>query len=136
MTTPEERMRILKMIQDGKINAEEGAHLIQALDTQKPPSTGGAGGKTALTQDGRGGAKSARWFRVRVTDTNTGKTRVNVRLPVSLLHAGMKMGARFSPEVQGLDMDQLTQFINSGEVGKVVDVIDDEDGEHVEVFIE
>jgi hypothetical protein len=132
MTTPEERMRILRMIQDGKITAEEGAHLIQALDTQKPTSTAGAGGATPP----QGGAKAARWFRVRVTDTNTGKTRVNVRLPVSLIHAGMKMGARFSPEVQGLDMDQLTQFINSGEVGKVVDVIDDEDGEHVEVFIE
>ena len=133
MTTPEERMRILKMIQDGKINAEEGARLIQALDTQKPASTAGAGGATPPQGGPRG---AARWFRVRVTDTNTGKTRVNVRLPVSLIHAGMKMGARFSPEVQGLDMDQLTQFINSGEVGKVVDVIDDEDGEHVEVFNE
>jgi hypothetical protein len=132
MTTPEERMRILKMIQDGKITAEEGAHLIQALDTQKQPSNAGAG--EASPQ--QGGPKGSRWFRVRVTDTNTGKTRVNVRLPVSLIHAGMKMGARFSPEVEGLDMDQLTQFINSGEVGKVVDVIDDEDGEHVEVFIE
>lgn len=136
MTTSEERMRILKMIHDGKITAEEGAHLIQALDTQKTPATAGTGRMTPPALDGRGGSKAARWFRVRVTDTNTGKTRVNVRLPVSLLHAGMKMGARFSPEVEGLDMDQLTQFINSGEVGKVVDVIDDEDGEHVEVFIE
>ncbi len=133
MTTPEERMRILKMIQDGKITAEEGARLIQALDTQKSTSTAGAGGATPP----QGGARAAaRWFRVQVTDTNTGKTRVNVRLPVSLIHAGMKMGARFLPEVQGLDMDQLTQFINSGEVGKMVDVIDEEDGEHVEVFIE
>jgi hypothetical protein len=136
MTTPEERMRILKMIQDGKITADEGARLIQALDTQKPASTTGAGKAAAPPQEGQDNPKSARWFRVRVTDTNTGKTRVNVRLPVSLLNAGMKMGARFSPEVQGLDMDQLTQFINSGEVGKMVDVIDDEDGEHVEVFIE
>ena len=134
MTTPEERMRILKMIQDGKITAEEGARLIQALDTQK--SAANAGKAAPPAQEAREAAKAARWFRVRVTDTNTGKTRVNVRLPVSLLNAGMKMGARFSPEVQGLDMDQLTQFINSGEVGKMVDVIDDEDGEHVEVFIE
>jgi hypothetical protein len=134
MTTPEERMRILKMIQDGKITADEGARLIQALDTQK--SAASAGKAAAPAQEGGEAAKAARWFRVRVTDTNTGKTRVNVRLPVSLLNAGMKMGARFSPEVQGLDMDQLTQFINSGEVGKMVDVIDEEDGEHVEVFIE
>jgi hypothetical protein len=127
MATPEERMRILKMIQDGKITAEEGARLIQALDVQKPSAT---------ADSSSGSAKAARWFHVRVTDNNTGKTRVNVRLPVSLLNAGMKMGARFSPEVEGLDMEQLNQFINSGEVGKVVDVVDSEDGEHVEVFIE
>jgi DUF4097 and DUF4098 domain-containing protein YvlB len=127
MATPEERMRILKMIQDGKITAEEGTRLIQALDLQKPSTP--AGSPTTTT-------RGARWFHVRVTDTNSGKTRVNVRLPVSLLNAGMKMGARFSPEVEGLDMNQLNEFINSGEVGKVVDVVDEEDGEHVEVFIE
>ena len=116
------------MIQDGKITADEGARLIQALDLQKSPAR-------ATPPPGEAKAQ-ARWFRVMVTDTNTGKTRVNVRLPVSVLHAGMKMGARFSPEIQGLDRDMLVQFINSGEVGKVVDVVDAEDGEHVEVFIE
>ena len=126
MTTSEERMRILKMIQDGKITADEGSRLIQALDTHKPGST-----PSPTTS---GAPKTGRWFHVQVT--NTGKTRVNIRLPVNLLQAGMKIGARFSPEVQGLDMDQLNQFINSGEVGKVVDVIDEEDGEQVEVFIE
>jgi hypothetical protein len=128
MTTAEERMRILNMIQEGKITADEGARLLQALDAQKTPP--------APNVPGAGSTKSARWFHVQVTDTNTGKTRVNIRLPVNLLQAGMKLGARFSTEVQGLDMDQLNQFINSGEVGKVVDVIDEEDGEHVEVFIE
>ena len=133
MATLEERMRILKMIQDGKITAEEGARLIQALDAQKSsPAADPAGVSSAATVT----SKTARWFHVRMTDTETGKVRVNVRMPVSLLNAGMKMGARFSPEVEGLDMNQLNQFINSGEVGKVVDVIDDEDGEHVEVFIE
>jgi hypothetical protein len=48
----------------------------------------------------------------------------------------MKMGARFSPQVEGLDMDVLMQYIESGETGKIVDVFDDKDGEHVQVFIE
>jgi hypothetical protein len=71
-----------------------------------------------------------------VTDTNTGKARVNVRLPVTLVSAGMKMGARFSPEVQGLDMDQLIQSIQAGETGRIVDAHDENDGERVEVFLE
>lgn len=129
MATSEERLKILKMIQDGKITAEQGVRLMEALEKNK---TAQAGRPEAAGIPGRGG----RWMRVRVTDIATGKTRVNVRLPVSLVNAGVKMGARFSPEVQGLDMQQLMQFVNSGETGQIVDVIDDEDGEHVEVFIE
>jgi hypothetical protein len=33
-------------------------------------------------------------------------------------------------------MDELNRYINSGETGQIVDVYDDEDGEHVEVFLE
>jgi hypothetical protein len=71
-----------------------------------------------------------------VTDTDTGKSRVNVRLPVSLINSGMRMGARFAPEIEGLDMEDLNAWLNSGEVGQIVDIYDDEDGEHVEVFLE
>ncbi len=130
MTTADERMKILKMIQEGKITAEEGAQLIQDLETSGPGPARPEPG-AAVTPKGGG-----RWFRVRVTDTDSGKTRVNVRLPVGLINAGMKMGARFAPEIEGLDVTQLTQYLNSGEVGQIVDVYDEEDGEHVEVFIE
>jgi len=137
MVTAEERMRILKMIQDGKISAEEGARLIEALET----SDKGGRGTPPMPPEapfppppfGKGGN---RWFRVRITDTNSGKTRVNVRLPISLVNAGLKMGAKFSPQVEGLDLSTLTEYINSGDTGQIVDVFDDEDGEHVEVFIE
>ncbi len=129
MATVEERLKILRMIQDGKITAEEGAQLLSSLESRQA-----AGAETQRAANAARGP--SRWFRVRVTDTDTGKTHVNLRLPVSLLHAGIKMGARFSPEVEGLDVNQLIETINSGEVGKVVDVFDDEDGEHVEVFIE
>jgi hypothetical protein len=46
------------------------------------------------------------------------------------------MGARFAPEVEGLDMEQLMGYIRSGETGQILDVYDDADGEHIEVFIE
>jgi hypothetical protein len=129
MATAEERLRILKMIEEGKITAEQGAQLIEALSEKKPPMP-----PEMPVRAGAG--RGARWFLVRITDTNTGKTRVNVRIPVSLISAGMKMGARFSPQVEGLDMDVLMQYIQSGETGKIVDVFDDKDGEHVQVFIE
>lgn len=130
MGSIEERMQILKMIQEGKITAEEGARLLDVLERVNRP----AAPKTSEPSGPFRGP--ARWMRVRVTDTRTGKARVNVRMPVSLISSGVKMGARFSPEVEGLDVDQLLEFINSGGMGQVVDVMDDKDGEHIEVFIE
>jgi hypothetical protein len=74
---------------------------------------------------------------VRVTDLRTGRRKVNVNIPLGLVDVGMKMGAKFAPAgVEGLDMDKIIAAIKSGGQGKVVDVEDEEDGEHVEVFIE
>lgn len=125
MPSAEERLKILRMIQDGKITAEDGVRLLAALENSQA-STSPLPAIPIL----------ARWLRVRVTDTNTGKTRVNIRLPISVLNAGVKMGARFSPEVQGMDINQLMEMVHSGMIGQVVDVMDEEDGEHVEVFLE
>jgi hypothetical protein len=126
MATTEERMKILNMIREGKISAEEGAKLLSALgDTEKPsraPSTRTSGGP--------------RWFRVRVTDLVNGKTKVSVNIPIGLMEWGMQIGAQFAPEVADLDFEQLKEMLQSGVEGKVVDVIDEEDGEHVEIFIE
>lgn len=126
MATTEERMKILNMIREGKISAEEGAKLLSALgDSEKPtrtPSSRASG--------------EPRWFRVRVTDLVNGKTKVSVNIPFGLMEWGMQIGAQFAPEVGDLDFEQLKEMLESGVEGKVVDVIDEEDGEHVEIFIE
>jgi len=126
MVTTEERMKILNMIREGKISAEEGAKLLSALgDSQKATRT------SATRSTGE-----PRWFRVRVTDMESGKTKVSVNIPFGLMEWGMQIGAQFAPEVGELDFEQLKEALQSGVEGKVVDVIDEEDGEHVEIFIE
>jgi hypothetical protein len=131
MASTEERMRILMMIQEGKISASEGAQLIEALDELQEPAK-----PTPATTPGMSTGRKPRYLRVLITDTDSGKTRVNVRLPVSLINSGMRMGAKFAPEIEGLNMEDLNAWMNSGEVGQIVDIYDDEDGEHVEVFLE
>lgn len=127
MATPEERMQILKMIEAKQITAEEGAKLLGALgekdrESVAPHPSPGTTGK---------------WFRVRVTDMKTGRRKVNVNIPLGLVDVGLKMGAKFAPAgLEGLDMNQILSAIKNGGEGKVVDVEDEEDGEHVEVFIE
>ena len=124
MTTAEERMQILKMIEDGKIAPEEGAKLLSALGQKSAPPSPSTPGS------------DARWFRVRVTDAATGRSKVNVNIPMGLVNVGMKMGARFVPETSDIDLEELFEQIRSGAHGKIVEVIDDESGEHVEIFIE
>lgn len=130
MVQTEERLRVLKMLQEGKISASQAAQLLEALEDIPSPNSTKTPAAAAIP------SRPGKWFRVRVTDTDSGKTRVNVRLPLNMVSAGVKMGMRFSPEVEGLDINELMTFINSGETGQIVDVFDEEDGEHVEVFIE
>ncbi len=128
MATIEERMKILKMIEEGKINAEEGAKLLAALaDSRRTPPPVSAASLA-------GG--SARWLRIRVTDSASGKTKVNVNLPMGLVDVGLKIGARFAPEIDSEQMDAINQALKSGLSGKIIDVTDEEDGEHVEIFVE
>ena len=127
MATTEERMKILKMIEDEKITAEEGAKLLSLL---------GSGSGTTKGPAPRGRAGSARTLRVRVTDVKTGRSKASVQIPLSLVDAGMKIGAHFAPEIEGVELDQVMEAFQSGMTGKIIDVVDDEDGEHVEIFID
>ncbi len=126
MATTEERMKILKMIEDGKLSAEDGAKLLAALSEGRR----GTGASTARP------TSAGRWLRVRVTDVATGRSKASVQIPVGLIDAGMKIGAHFAPEVEGVDMSHVMDAIRSGMTGKIIDVTDDEDGEHVEIFVE
>jgi hypothetical protein len=127
MATTEERMKILKMIEEGKLSAEDGAKLLAALSEGRR----GAGVQGAARPTSAG-----RWLRIRVTDVATGRSKASVQIPLGLIDAGMKIGAHFAPEVEGVDMSHVMEAIRSGMTGKIIDVTDDEDGEHVEMFVE
>ena len=123
----EERARILQMVSENKIDAQEAARLLGALNNASPEAD------QAAEAPRSGGA---RWFRVRVTDMETGRTKVNVNLPLSLVKVGLRMGAHFAPEVEELDWDQVMEAIQDGEAGKLVEVEDMDDGEKVEVYVD
>lgn len=130
MASSDERIKILQMIQDGKISPEDGAKLLEALNRSagirplqpKPSLAPGA----ISVDDGR-------YLRVRVTDTFTGKAKVSVNLPLSLVDAGIGIASSFVPGVANVD---IMNAIRSGMTGKVIDLIDEEDGEHVEIYVE
>ena len=119
--TAEERLKILEMLQNGTIEPKEASELLDALSEREKKSQ----------------QQKPRWLRIRVTNTDTGKPRVNVTLPVGIVRAGLKMGARFGPGLDELDLDEETlEKVVLGGKGHIVDVMDEEDGERVEIFLD
>lgn len=121
MPTADERMRILKMIAEKQITAEEGARLLEAL---RP------GGPT------RDEARAVRWLRVKVTNRHDGRTKLNVTIPISLVDVALKMGARFAPEMGGMDANVIQSAIHDGAQGRIFSLDDEDDQERVEIFVE
>jgi|RhiMetdeSRZDD1v2_1073273.scaffolds.fasta_scaffold08134_3 hypothetical protein len=126
MTTADERLKILNMVAEGKITAEEGAQLLSALRSTDRRAAGSGGMESG----------SPRVLRVRVTDSRTGRTKANINIPVSLLHVAVRIGAKFAPDLEGVDFQELMEIINQGGRGKIIDVSDEDGTERVEIYAE
>jgi hypothetical protein len=128
MVEDSERLKVLKMVQEGKITADEAVQLLETLEK--------SGAKVNIPEPNESAKYAGKFLLVRVTDLKTNKKRVNVRLPLSIVNTGLKMGVKFAPQMKDIDTEELMKAIQSGGSGQIVDVEDLEDGEHVEVFIE
>ena len=115
------RSDILNQLASGDISADEAARLLGApLAGSRAPSL----------------AAAHRWLRVRVTDLDTGRQKVNVNLPLAWVEVGLKIGAQYETRLAGIDLGELMAQIQSGAQGRIVEVEDLEDGERVEVFVD
>lgn len=119
----EERRKILNMLAEGKITADEAEELLNALYTDKDKGI----------QMPR---KEAKFLRVKVWEE--GKEKVNVNLPLSLAKFALKFiptEAKLSMEEKNIDLDAIIQEIMNGTAnGKIVQV--EEDDQRVEVVLE
>lgn len=123
MVDMHERLKILKMIEEGKITAEDGSRLLAALSKGERQRTAPKSGE-------------AKWLRVRVTESATGRVTVNVNIPIGLVNVGLRMGARFVPDMEGFELEELSEALRQGLTGKVVDIVDEDEGQRVEIFVE
>jgi hypothetical protein len=124
MTSSEERVKILKMVEVGKLSPEEAAQLLGALGKARQE------GQRATGEE----AGESRWLRVRVSDLTTGRPKVNVTIPMRLVNVGLRVGARFIPEVEGVELQDLSKALAEGMTGKLIDVVDEDENERVEIF--
>ena len=94
----ENRRRILEMLAAGQINAEQAERLIAALEKEPPVASPGDG----LDSRRRDWPK---YLRVVVEAEEghhaNGPAKVNVRVPMQLLRAGVKLASIIPPQARG-----------------------------------
>jgi len=87
----ENRRRILEMLAKGQISADEAERLIAALEKEPAPTTAAASGSETPPKP------KPKYLRVQVEEQKTasahGPSVVNVRVPLQLLRAGVKLAS-------------------------------------------
>ena len=87
-----ERKRVLTMLGEGKITADEAEELLAAIDRKN-----GSSGEECCAPN----QKKPKFFCVKVAKKSGNGETVNVRIPLGLVRAGMKLGALMPLEAQG-----------------------------------
>ena len=87
----EQRRQVLQMLAEGKITADEAERLIDALDQDQPEPQAGAVSRPK---------SRPKYLRVVVVDSSAGDdpSRVNVRIPLQLLRAGVRLASLVPPQ--------------------------------------
>ncbi len=87
----EDRKRVLAMLAEGKITADEAERLLAAMDRGAPASPRGDFEVTA-----RGAPKYLR-VEVDANQSRSGPTKVNIRVPMMLLRSGVRLSSLIPP---------------------------------------
>jgi hypothetical protein len=140
------RRRILDMLAEGKINAEEAERLLAAVDE---PS-GGPGEAVAAPRVAKSNVKYLRVVVAPAEGPGAKQEHVNVRVPVGLLRAGMKFASLIPAaasdsinaelEKKGIDLD--VRNIKLDDLETLVDAMEElevnvqNDKETVRVYFE
>lgn len=132
MTDPLER--VLNLVAEGRLTAEEAGPILEALDRKGgPASAAGFGPAPAPGAAGAGagteGGGSARFARIEVREN--GRRVVDLRIPIAL--------GRFAlNRVPGLSREQIAEVedaVTTGARGPILDV-EDTDGSGVRIVLE
>jgi MFS family permease len=121
----DERLRVLQMLEEAKISAEEAATLLQALE-----------GRHWATTTVSGPSRERRHLRVRISDLASGTTRASIILPMGLVNTVLYTGGRLATDLDGLDLQELEKLVASSAASKDVKTMDTEDDQRVEVSVE
>jgi hypothetical protein len=115
--------RVLRLVSEGHLSAEDAGPILDAL-ANRPPGPGGAPEPEARSRANEGPASA---LRIEVRDS--GRTVVNLRVPLSLGRAAIDR----VPGISDLTSERIREAIAAGIKGSIVDVEDGEDGVRISI---
>jgi hypothetical protein len=135
------RKEILEMLSAGQIDVTRATEMLgHAGEPESPPPppeppaapvAEAPRPKAPVEKSGR------RWLHIHVSNLDSGKSRVRVNVPLGLVQFGLKIGARFTDEVDTDMMHDVVDALQSEEItGTLVEVEDVEDNERVHIFVD
>ena len=137
------RKEVLEMLSRGEIDVTRATELLNQPPDPTPvleetaPEAVPAPRAPAARPDQDLARTKRRWLHIHVSDLETGKNRVRVNVPLGLVNFGLKVGARFTNEV---DNDMLTDVLDALQdeelTGTLVEVEDVDDNERVHIFVD
>ena len=127
MSTINERIRILTLVQNGQMELQEATKLLYEMESNNP---------TLEPNYAAGEQKSNRVLRILKKDMHTGKINMDLSIPVNLLEAGRRIGARYSPELVGLTKDEIRELALSPVGYILTDYYDEDEGQYTRISVE
>lgn len=131
----EDKKRILKMVEEGKITAEEAIKLLDVLDSNEKCDIVV---KEEVIEDDdffdiKNDGKKGKMLFVRVKSKDGSKVKVNIPLEFIKIMGGI--GSMYSSELEkyNIDIAKLMDAIDNGFVGRIVEVEDGDDKVIVEI---
>lgn len=132
----EEKLRILKMVEEGTISAEQAKELLEALgDGESARET--AWEESVIRTDI---PYEDRMFRIIVDSADGDKVRVQfpIKAVKAILKVTGKLPIQMSGDMEGVDMEAMTdaviQCLDTEGIGDIV-TVESADGDNVRVFI-
>jgi MFS family permease len=120
----DERIRILERLEQGEISAETAGQMLEGV---------GQGAWARLMP--ADAVAEPRKMRIRVSDLDSGLTKVDLRLPVGLVNTVLYVGGYFSPELEQKESSRVYDLIAQSTIQEN-EIKEDTDGQRVEISLE
>lgn len=140
------RKAILERLARGEIDVTQAADLLgqaQAVESAAPEPVKPRPGPTEPEPSAAPEAPTTpkapgrRWLHIHVSDLDTGRNRVRVNVPLSLVSFGLKVGARITDEIDSALIQDVLGTLQDDEItGTLIEVEDEDDNERVHIFVE